>query len=214
MHTTEHVGLFDYEKKARLAARKQLPLVLASSSVYRQELLQRIQIPFTAASPNVDETAHEDETPIQLVQRLAVAKARALQTQFPEHFIIGSDQVAVCTGQIFGKPGTVEAAVKQLQHCSGRAVTFYTGLALLNSATDELHALTEPYTVYFRDLNEAQIRRYIEKEQPLNCAGSFKSEGLGITLFRRMKGDDPNSLIGLPLIRLVELLERFGVEIP
>ena len=214
MHTTEHDGLFDYENKARLAARKQLPLVLASSSVYRQELLQRIKIPFISASPNVDETAHENETPIQLVQRLAIAKARALQIQFPAHFIIGSDQAAVCNGQIFGKPGTVEAAVQQLQHCSGMAVTFYTGLALLNSATDELYALTEPYTVYFRDLNEAQIRRYIQKEQPLNCAGSFKSEGLGITLFRRMQGDDPNSLIGLPLIRLVELLERFGVEVP
>ncbi|EGN75866.1 MAF protein [Idiomarina sp. A28L] len=212
MHTKEHVGLFDSVPKTPNV--DHLSVVLASSSPYRKELLERLRIPFTTAAPNIDETPLEDETHIHLVQRLAENKARALANKFPKHLIIGSDQIAVCTGEIFGKPKDVEAAVAQLKHFSRRTVTFYTGLSVLNSESGEIHTITEPYSVYFRTLTEKMIRHYIELEQPLNCAGSFKSEGLGITLFLKMKGDDPNSLIGLPLIRLTDLLSRHGFELP
>lgn len=219
MHTNdlrdeEHIGLFARKPEPEQHSTSHLPLVLASSSPFRKALLERLQLPFTAEAPNIDETPLIDEPPTQLVQRLAIAKAQALAERYPNHLIIGSDQVALCTGQIFGKPGDTETAVQQLLHCSGRAVTFYTGLTVLNSASGESYTATDPFSVYFRDLNEAQIRRYVEFEQPLNCAGSFKSEGYGITLFRRMKGDDPNSLVGLPLIRLVELLGRHGLHLP
>ncbi|RUO22336.1 septum formation inhibitor Maf [Aliidiomarina iranensis] len=212
MHTKEHVGLFDTTKQPQIT--NHLPLVLASSSVYRQQLLKQLRVPFIAKAPNIDESLLADETHVQLVQRLAEAKAKTLAAEFPAHLIIGSDQVAVCTGRIFGKPNNVETAVQQLLHFSGRAVTFYTGLCVLNSESGVAYTITEPYSVYFRTLTETKVRHYIELEQPLNCAGSFKSEGLGITLFHKMKGDDPNSLIGLPLIRLTDLLSRHGFELP
>ena len=190
------------------------PLVLASSSVYRRELLQRLQLPFTSCSPNIDERPLADETPQMLVQRLAVAKARALRAQFLQHLIIGSDQVAVLDGQILGKPGTAAAAIAQLTAASGRSVTFYTGLCLLDSASGTIEVDCVPFTVHFRTLSPEQVSRYIEREQPLGCAGSFKSEGLGISLFRAPEGEDATSLIGLPLIRLCDMLSKAGIIIP
>ncbi len=190
------------------------PLVLASSSVYRRELLQRLQLPFTSCSPNIDERPLADETPQMLVQRLAVAKARALRAQFLQHLIIGSDQVAVLDGQILGKPGTAAAAIAQLTAASGRSVTFYTGLCLLDSASGTIEVDCVPFTVHFRTLSPEQVSRYIEREQPLDCAGSFKSEGLGISLFRATEGEDATSLIGLPLIRLCDMLSQAGIIIP
>ncbi|MCK9237589.1 MAG: Maf family nucleotide pyrophosphatase [Thiopseudomonas sp.] len=190
------------------------PLVLASSSVYRRELLQRLQLPFTCCSPNIDERPLADETPEVLVQRLAVAKARALRAQFLQHLIIGSDQVAVLDGQILGKPGTAAAATAQLTAASGRSVTFYTGLCLLDSASGTIQVDCVPFTVHFRTLSPEQISRYIEREQPLDCAGSFKSEDLGISLFRATEGEDATSLIGLPLIRLCDMLSQAGIIIP
>ena len=190
------------------------PLVLASSSPYRRELLQRLQLPFTSCSPNIDERPLADETPEVLVQRLAVAKARALRAQFLQHLIIGSDQVAVLDGQILGKPGTAATAIAQLTAASGRSVIFYTGLCLLDSASGTIQVDCVPFTVHFRSLSPAQISRYIEREQPLDCAGSFKSEGLGISLFRATEGEDATSLIGLPLIRLCDMLSQAGIAIP
>ncbi|MDM7858002.1 Maf family protein [Thiopseudomonas acetoxidans] len=190
------------------------PLVLASSSVYRRELLQRLQLPFTSCSPNIDERPLADETPQMLVQRLAVAKARALRAQFLQHLIIGSDQVAVLDGQILSKPGTAAAAIAQLTAASGRSVTFYTGLCLLDSASGTIEVDCVPFTVHFRTLSPEQVSRYIEREQPLDCAGSFKSEGLGISLFRATEGEDATSLIGLPLIRLCDMLSKAGIIIP
>jgi MAF protein len=193
------------------------PLLLASSSLYRQQLLAKLQLPFDCASPDIDESLLVNETAHNYVQRLAIEKAKALKDQFPNHIIIGSDQCAILevNGQqkILGKPHTIENAVKQLTDCSGKKVTFLTGLCCFNSESQQTLALVEPFSVHFRQLTEAQIRRYIEQEMPLDCAGSFKSEGLGIRLFSALEGRDPNSLIGLPLIALVDLLEKMGVEV-
>lgn len=190
------------------------PLVLASSSTYRRDLLQRLQLPFICESPNIDESPHPGEEATALVQRLATAKACALRKQFLQHLIIGSDQVAVLDGQIIGKPGNAAAAVRQLQAASGRSVVFYTGLCLLDSAGKQLQVDCVPFTVHFRELSDSQIKRYVEKEQPFNCAGSFKSEGLGISLFRSTDGEDATALVGLPLIRLCDMLNRAGVAVP
>ncbi|WP_313740044.1 nucleoside triphosphate pyrophosphatase [Pseudomonas sp.] len=191
-----------------------LPLLLASSSPYRRELLQRLRLPFTCASPDLDERRLDQEPAAALVQRLAQAKARTLADSHPNHLIIGSDQVAVLGEQILGKPHTVERACEQLLAASGRSVTFLTGLALLNSATGHCQVDCIAFTVTFRTLDRARIERYVEAERPLDCAGSFKAEGLGISLFQRMQGDDPTSLIGLPLIRLVDMLLAEQVRIP
>ncbi len=191
-----------------------LPLVLASSSPWRKQLLQRLQLPFSCHNPEVDETRLEDETPEALVRRLAELKARAVARKYPSALIIGSDQVAVSpSGEILGKPGSVENAVNQLMTCSGHRVTFLTGLCLFNSKNGQVQLATETFCVHFRTLSENQVRGYVDKEQPLECAGSFKSEGLGIALFSRMEGDDPNALIGLPLIRLVTFLENEGISV-
>ncbi|MGI6408696.1 MAG: septum formation inhibitor Maf [Gammaproteobacteria bacterium] len=190
------------------------PLVLASSSTYRRDLLQRLQLPFICESPNIDESPHPGEEATALVQRLATAKACALRKQFLQHLIIGSDQVAVLDGQIIGKPGNAAAAVRQLQAASDRSVVFYTGLCLLDSASKQLQVDCVPFTVHFRELSDSQIKRYVEKEQPFNCAGSFKSEGLGISLFRSTEGEDATALVGLPLIRLCDMLNRAGVAVP
>lgn len=191
-----------------------LPLVLASSSPWRKQLLDRLQLPFSCDSPDVDETPLDEETPEALVSRLAERKARAVAEKHPDALIIGSDQVAVSpAGEILGKPGGVENAVAQLMACSAHRVTFLTGLCLLNSRTGRTQLTTEAFHVHFRTLSESQVRGYIDKEQPLQCAGSFKSEGLGIALFSRMEGEDPNTLIGLPLIRLVAFLENEGVSV-
>lgn len=189
-------------------------LVLASTSPFRQSLLARLGLPFDTASPAVDESALEGEAPEQLVQRLARLKAEAVSAAHPDSLIIGSDQVACIEGRILGKPGDRENAIEQLSLASGRAVTFHTGLCLLNNRSQRKQVLCEPFTVHFRSLSPEQIERYLDKEEPFGCAGSFKSEGLGIALFRRLEGDDPNALIGLPLIRLVDLLNNEGVVLP
>lgn len=190
------------------------PLILASGSSYRRELLQRLQLPFVCRSPDIDESPLPDETPEALVQRLSAAKAGALCGQFLQHLIIGSDQVAVLDGRIIGKPGNRQAAIAQLQAASGRSLTFYTGLCLLDSATRQLQVDCVPFTVHLRTLSDAQIERYVDREQPFDCAGSFKSEGLGISLFRATEGSDATSLIGLPLIRLCDMLNQAGIEVP
>jgi septum formation protein len=188
-------------------------IILASTSPFRRELLGRLGLPFEAASPEADESAVPGESPERLVQRLAEAKARAVAAAHADALIIGSDQVAVIDGEILGKPGTHEAAVDQLSRASGRRVTFLTGLCLLDAAEGTCQVDLVPFSVLFRKLTEHQIEAYLRREQPYNCAGSFKSEGLGITLFRRLDGDDPNALIGLPLIRLVDMLATAGVEV-
>jgi MAF protein len=188
-------------------------LVLASSSPYRQSLLRKLGLPFICASPDIDETAPPGETPTALTRRLAIAKTQALADRFPHHLIIGSDQVACIDGQILGKPGTAAKAAAQLQLASGRTVEFFTGLCLLDSANGSHQTTVEVFTVHFRTLSDRQIAHYIEREQPLDCAGSFKSEGLGIALFERLEGDDPNTLIGLPLIRLTDMLMQAGVSV-
>lgn len=189
-------------------------LLLASSSSYRRELLSRLQLRFDCCAPEIDETALEGELPEQLVRRLACEKAQALTKHYPNHLIIGSDQVAVLEHDILGKPHTFERAQEQLRACSGKSVTFLTGLALLDSGTRSVQVDCIPFTVHFRAINDQQIERYLQAEQPFDCAGSFKAEGLGVSLFRSTEGVDVTSLIGLPLIRLVEMLNRAGVEVP
>jgi MAF protein len=189
-------------------------LLLASSSRYRQELLSRLRLPFDTCAPEIDETPLPDESAEQLVRRLAERKARALAERYPDHLIIGSDQVAVRDGTILGKPHTLERAKQQLLSASGGSVKFLTGLALLDSMNDRLQVDCVPFTVHFRTLDEARIERYLKAEQPYDCAGSFKAEGLGISLFRSTEGEDVTSLVGLPLIRLVDMLMIEGVEIP
>jgi MAF protein len=191
------------------------PLVLASSSPFRRELLARLGLTFLCDSPDIDESRRAGENANALVQRLALEKARAVAGRHPGALIIGSDQVAVLEdGSILGKPGSNDNAIAQLERASGSSVTFLTGLCLYN-ASSGLHQLCcEPFRVHFRSLSRDAIESYIRKEQPLNCAGSFKSEGLGITLFRRLEGDDPNALIGLPLIRLTDMLAGEGIALP
>ncbi len=189
-------------------------LVLASTSPFRREILQKLGLSFDTAAPDVDETMEDEESPETLVSRLAESKARAVADDWPNALIIGSDQVACVDGEILGKPGSRQNAVKQLTQTAGKTVTFYTGLCLLNSGSQQAQISCELFKVHFRQLNEVQIGRYLDHEQPFNCAGSFKSEGMGITLFSKLEGDDPNALIGLPLIRLVEMLGNEGVELP
>lgn len=189
------------------------PLVLASGSPYRRELLQRLQLPFVWRSPDIDESPRPGETATALVQRLAAAKAGVLRHQFLQHLIIGSDQVAVLDGNIIGKPGNRETAIRQLQAVSGRSLTFYTGLCLLNSASNTLQVDCIPFTVHFRQLTQQQIESYVDREKPFDCAGSFKSEGLGICLFESTEGSDVTSLVGLPLIRLRQMLEQAEVKV-
>ncbi|ENN2743435.1 septum formation inhibitor Maf [Salmonella enterica] len=183
-------------------------LILASTSPWRRALLEKLTIPFECAAPEVDETPIQGEAPRQLVLRLAQAKAQSLAHRYPAHLIIGSDQICVLDGEITGKPLTEENARQQLRKARGNIVTFYTGLALYNSATGHLQTEVEPFDVHFRHLSETEIEDYVRKERPLHCAGSFKSEGLGIALFERLEGRDPNTLIGLPLIALCQMLRR------
>ncbi|MGL5432344.1 MAG: Maf family protein, partial [Plesiomonas shigelloides] len=165
-------------------------LILASTSPFRKQLLEKLGIPFQCANPDIDETARPDESAEQLVVRLAQEKARAVATLYPEHLIIGSDQVCVLNGHITGKPLTVERAEEQLSLASGQCITFYTGLCLYDSRSGQYQSHCEPFHVHFRSLSAAEIHAYVAKEQPLWCAGSFKCEGLGITLFERLEGDD------------------------
>lgn len=188
-------------------------LILASTSTFRRDLLTRLDLPFTVQAPAVDETRLPGETAADLVARLAECKAAAVARTEPAALIIGSDQVAVLDGTIISKPGNYERAVVQLQQASGRTVVFYTGLCLLDSASGQRQIAVEEFRVVFRDLTPAMIERYLRREQPYQCAGSFKSEGLGIALFERLEGDDPTSLIGLPLIRLTRMLEAAGMAV-
>jgi septum formation protein len=190
-----------------------LKLILASSSPYRRELLERLKIPFEVTAPEVDETPHPGETPEKLVERLAIEKAQKIAGKTRGVLVIGSDQVAVYNGNIVGKPHSHDKAVEQLREASGRTVTLYTGLALINADTQRIQREIIPYRVTFRRLTDDQIESYLRKEQPYSCAGSVKSEGLGIALLEKFEGDDPNTLIGLPLIRLVRMLENEGIKI-
>lgn len=187
-------------------------LVLASTSPFRRELLARLGLAFVTAAPACDETRLDAEPAPALVQRLAEAKARAVAAQFADALIIGSDQVACLDDQILGKPGTRVRALEQLRAASGREVVFQTGLCLYDARTDQAEVCCETDRVWFRTLSEAEIAGYVEREQPFGCAGSFKAEGLGIALFERLEGDDPTSLIGLPLIRLAALLRAAGID--
>ena len=189
-------------------------LILASTSRYRKALLEKLGLPFECAAPDVDERPLAGESADVLVARLARAKADAIARHRDQGLIIGSDQVCVCDGRILGKPGTIDKAVAQLMAAQGRSVTFYTGLCVVNAATGKAHQLVEPFTVHFRHLDEAAIRRYVEAELPLDCAGSFKCEGMGIVLFKGLEGRDPNALIGLPLIGLIELLACHDIDLP
>ncbi|WP_319238622.1 Maf family nucleotide pyrophosphatase [uncultured Propionivibrio sp.] len=188
-------------------------IVLASTSPFRRELLQRLKISFSTANPETDEAVLDGETPQQTALRLSEAKARAVADKFKDALIIGSDQVAFLGKRIFGKPGNHENAVRQLQAMRGQTVNFFTGLCLLNARTGKAHVCGVPTLVTLRDLSDEEIENYLRLEQPYQCAGSAKSEGLGIALIARMQGDDPNALIGLPLIALCNLFRQEGVRI-
>lgn len=190
------------------------PIVLGSSSVFRRQLLEKLLEQFDTCSPDIDESPLPGEDPAQLVQRLALQKAEAVAKAHPDALIIASDQVSVLDGRINGKPGNYENAFRQLKSSSGKQVSFFTSLCLYDATTAKYQLDVEPFQVYFRELSDTQIERYLKKETPYNCAGGFKSEGFGITLFSRLEGRDPNTLIGLPLIRLVEMLAAAGVQLP
>ena len=187
-----------------------MKLVLASSSPFRKALLEKLNLSFVTDSPDIDETPLVDESIEAMVMRLAQAKARALAAHHPQALIIGSDQSASLNGEVLHKPGNFDKAFAQLKAASGQCITFYTGLCLLNSATGAAQVICEPYQVKFRQLGDDEIAHYLQTDQPYNCAGSFKSEGLGICLFESMRGDDPNTLVGLPLIQLCRMLRDQG----
>ena len=188
-------------------------IVLASTSRYRRELLARLGLPFELAAPDVDETALANEAPQDTALRLAEAKARAVAARFPRAVIIGSDQVAVLEGMPLGKPGNHANAVRQLTRMRGKEVTFHTALCVCDAASGRATTRVIPYYVRFRDYSDAQIERYLEREQPYDCAGSARCEGLGIALIAEMRGADPNALIGLPLIALTEMLAAQGISV-
>jgi septum formation protein len=190
----------------------QNPLILASGSKYRAELLARLQLPFVGIAPNLDESALPDEPVRVLTQRLALAKARALVSQYPQRWILGSDQAASTQGRILGKPGTVERAAEQLGFLSGKAVEFLTAVALVRD--QQVFTALDVTTVQFRVLNDGEIARYLSAESVLDCAGSFKCEGLGISLFESIRSEDPTGLIGLPLIAVRRLLAQAGHALP
>lgn len=190
------------------------PLVLASTSSYRRELLERLQLPFVTARPDADETALPEETPAHTALRLAEAKARAVAPRFPGSLIIGSDQVACCGDRRFNKPGSRDRAVAQLRELGGRTVVFHTGVCLLNASTGTARSENVPVEVKFRALGDDDIHRYLDRESALDCAGSARCEGLGIALLEYLRCDDPTALIGLPLIALCRMLRLEGVSVP
>lgn len=189
-------------------------LVLASTSQFRRDLLGRLSLQFQAVAPDADESPLPGEHPVATAERLSLAKARAVVGRYPDALIIGSDQVAYCGDARFGKPGTRENAIVQLQAMRGRSVIFHTGLCLLNAASGRVQLRGIPTEVRFRDLSDDEISRYLDKENALNCAGSARSEGLGISLLDYLRGDDPTALVGLPLIALCDMLRAEGVELP
>ena len=190
-----------------------MKLILASTSPFRRALLERLQVNFICDSPDIDEAPLTGESVQDMVVRLAKFKAEAVAGKYPDALIIGSDQGAVLGGEILSKSGNFENAVKQLQKASGQRIVFQTGLCLLNTQTGNMQTACVPYTVVFKSLSQEMIEHYLRIEQPYNCAGSFKSEGLGIALFEKFEGEDPNALIGLPLIRLIEMLENEGFSV-
>jgi len=192
---------------------QQQPLLLASSSRYRQALLARLGLPFDTSSPDINESPRHEESAQALAIRLAREKAAALRADYPGYWIIGSDQVAsLDDGYRLSKPGNISNATDQLSRSSGNTVTFYTGLALLDADTGECQTCCEIFKAHFRDLSQQEIEQYLKTEQPFDCAGSFKMEGLGIALFRSLEGNDPNSLTGLPLIALTDMLIEWGLN--
>jgi len=187
-------------------------IILASTSPFRKQLLGKTGLDFITAAPEVDETPYPGEQAAELVERLALAKANAIARHNPKAIVIGSDQVALNGDKILGKPGDHPTAVRQLTEAAGQFVTFYTGLAVVQGDGLPAQCCVETYAVKFRQLSTAEIEGYLLKERPYNCAGSFKSEALGITLFERFEGRDPNTLIGLPLIQLLEFLRARGIN--
>jgi len=190
-----------------------MKLILASTSPYRKALLERLQVDFACDSPDIDESPLAGESVQDMVVRLAKFKAEAVAGKYTDALIIGSDQSAVLDGETLTKSGNFENAVKQLQKASGNRIVFQTGLCLLNTKTGHSQTACVPYTVVFKSLTQDMIEHYLKKEEPYNCAGSFKSEGLGIALFEKFEGEDPNALIGLPLIRLIEMLGNEGFSV-
>ena len=188
-------------------------IVLGSTSPFRKQILEKLNIHFETDKPEIDESAKQNETPSELVERLAIEKAKAVAERWPDAIVIGSDQVAVHQHQILGKPHTHANAVKQLTSFSGDKVEFLTGLAVIDTKTNKTLSLVEPFSVHFKDLTSAEIESYLLTEQPYNCAGSFKSEALGVSLFELLVGDDPNTLVGLPLIKLVGLFRELEFEV-
>jgi len=191
----------------------QRPLILASTSRYRRELLNRLHLPFDVQSPEVDETALDGETPRELAERLALEKARAVAARFPEAVVIGSDQVAELAGEALGKPGDHARATAQLRRMRGQTLVFQTAVAVVCEATGFVQRDLAPVRVVFRELSDAAIEQYLQAEQPYDCAGSAKSEGLGIALLSAIDSDDPTALVGLPLIRTCRMLRAAGVEL-
>ncbi|WNO10920.1 nucleoside triphosphate pyrophosphatase [Teredinibacter sp. KSP-S5-2] len=187
-------------------------LILASSSPYRAAQLNQLQLRFQCLSPDIDEQPTPGETAETIAHRLSIEKAKAVAKHAPEAVVIGSDQTAELDNAILGKPGSPQKAIRQLQACSGKTVTFYTGIALYQEATDTLYSKVVSTHVKFRTLTSQQINNYIREEQPLDCAGSFKCEGLGIALFEEISSSDPSALIGLPLIALTSALNSFGID--
>lgn len=190
-----------------------LPIILASSSPYRKALLEKVNLPFSSVSPNIDENPLANESPTEMVTRVTKQKALAIQNNYPNHLIISSDQIATLNDNtILTKPHTHQNAIKQLLACSGQRVTFLTGLSLLNTATSNHQVIMEPFDVTFRHLTKNEIENYLQIEKPYDCAGSFKVEGLGICLFESLSGDDINALVGLPLIQLLKLLRNESIN--
>ncbi|WP_020408418.1 Maf family protein [Hahella ganghwensis] len=189
-------------------------IVLASTSSYRASLIKQLGLEFTTEAPNFIEEHTSESQPKQIAEFFAQGKALSLKDKYKQHLIIGSDQTASLEGRLLTKPGTIDRACDQLERCAGKQVTFYTGLALLNSQTNRLQSCVDTIEVSFRKLTQNQIENYVKRELPLDCCGSFKVEGLGISLFTSINGKDPNSLIGLPLIDLVTFLNKEGVNIP
>ena len=190
-----------------------MQLILASTSPYRRELLARLGVPFDVAAPDVDETPLPGESPDDTAQRLSVLKARAVAERFPEALIIGSDQVALLEGVQLGKPGTHEKAVEQLRVMRGKALEFHTALTLLNARTGSVQTANVPVRLVMRHYSDAQIEAYLRRDQPYNCCGSARSESLGIALIARYETEDPNALVGLPLIKLTEMLANEGLDV-
>jgi septum formation protein len=191
-----------------------MQLILASTSPYRKQLLERLRVPFQVLAPGVEETILPGETPAAMAERLALEKARAVAQRHPDAWVIGSDQVAHCGAAMFGKPGTREGAIAQLTQLSDQTVVFDTALSLVHEGRQRETVVRVPTEVVFRPLGRDAIERYVDLEQPFDCAGAAKSEGLGISLLRAIRGDDPTALVGLPLIALAELLRQAGFDLP